>query len=174
MKKLLPLLVVGLVVLSGCSWLQQAAPEDTSEAISDEEIQSIKDTIEENEAVNDEDSLMEDDSVENDEVENDDVVEAAADSDSPEVALAKCITESGAKLYTASWCGHCKNQKEAFGDALEFLDNTECAEGDGWAQACTDAGVKAVPTWIFGDGTSKSGNTPLATLAELTGCEYNN
>ncbi len=152
MKKLVPLLVLGLLVFSGCTWSQSAAPEDTSEAISNEETQSIKDTIE--------DDAMETPAT------------AEASSESPEVALAKCITESGTKLYTASWCGHCKNQKEAFGDALQYLDNTECAEGDGWAQACTDAGVKAVPTWIFGDGTMKSGNTPLATLAELTGCTY--
>jgi len=92
--------------------------------------------------------------------------------ETPEVTLAKCLTESGAKLYTASWCGHCKNQKAAFGAGLEYLKNTECADGDGWAQACTDAGVKAVPAWIFGDGTTRSGNTPLATLAELNGCKY--
>jgi hypothetical protein len=92
--------------------------------------------------------------------------------ETPEITLAKCLTASGAKLYTASWCGHCKNQKAAFGAGLEYLKNTECADGDGWAQACTDAGVKAVPTWIFGNGTTKSGNTPLATLAELNGCKY--
>jgi len=94
--------------------------------------------------------------------------------ESAEITLAKCLTESGAKLYTASWCGHCQNQKAAFGDGLEYLDNTECAATDGWTQECTDAGVKAVPTWIFGDGTVRSGNTPLATLAELNGCTYNN
>lgn len=95
-------------------------------------------------------------------------------TENPEVALAKCLTENGAKLYTASWCGHCKNQKEAFGDGIEYLDNTECAQGDGWAQACTDAGVKAVPTWIYGDGKTQTGNTPLATLAAENGCTYNN
>ncbi|MBA4336441.1 hypothetical protein C0416_01530 [bacterium] len=100
------------------------------------------------------------------------VVAPLALDEGAEVILAKCLTASGAKLYTASWCGHCKNQKDAFGDGLEYLNNTECADEDGWAQACTDAGVKAVPTWIFGDGTTKSGNTPLATLAALNGCKY--
>ena len=89
------------------------------------------------------------------------------------IALAKCLNENGVKLYTASWCGHCKKQKEAFGEGLAYLNNTECAEGDGWAQACTDAGVKAVPTWIYADGTVKTGNTPLATLAKANGCTYN-
>jgi len=63
--------------------------------------------------------------------------------------------------------------RKQLGDGLEYLNDTECAEGDGWAQACDEANVKAVPTWIFGDGTVKTGNTPLAKLAELTGCEYN-
>lgn len=108
------------------------------------------------------------------EVSKEAVHEVADDSpeDSPEVALAKCLTANGVKLYTASWCGHCKNQKEAFGEGLEYLNNTECAEGDNWAQACKDAGVKAVPTWIFADGTVQTGNTPLAKLAEENGCTY--
>jgi len=113
-----------------------------------------------------------------------DAVEEAADSMttpaeeenedglSAEALLAKCLTEKGAKLYTASWCGHCKNQKAAFGDGLEYLDNTECAADNGWAEECSLAGVKAVPTWIFSDGEQKTGNTPLPTLADLSGCTY--
>ena len=92
--------------------------------------------------------------------------------ESKEVTLAKCLTENGAKLFTASWCGHCNNQKAAFGDGLAYLDNTECAVDGGWAAACTEAGVKAVPAWQFADGTTKMGNTPLATLASLGGCTY--
>lgn len=91
---------------------------------------------------------------------------------SPEVALAQCLTEKGATLYTASWCGHCQTQKAEFGEGLEYLDSVECAAFGGWSQECKDAGVKAVPTWIFGDGTEKLGNTPLKTLAELNNCDY--
>lgn len=101
------------------------------------------------------------------------VEEAVSDaSESPEVTLAKCLTASGAHLYTASWCGHCANQKAAFGDGLEYLNNTDCAAFGGWAEECTDAGVSAVPTWIFADGTTQQGNTPLEKLAELGGCTY--
>ncbi len=91
---------------------------------------------------------------------------------SAEVALAKCLTEKGATLYTASWCGHCQTQKAEFGEGLEYLDSVECAAFGGWAQECKDAGVKAVPKWIFGDGTEKLGNTPLETLAALNNCDY--
>lgn len=90
-----------------------------------------------------------------------------------EITLAKCLTENGAKLYTASWCGHCNDQKEAFGEGLEYLNNTECAVDDGWADVCTEAEIKGVPTWIFGDGTRQSGNTSLVKLASLGGCTYN-
>jgi len=96
----------------------------------------------------------------------------AVPSASAEVILAQCLTANGVKLYTASWCGHCKNQKAAFGDGLQYLTNVECAVNDGWAQECKDAGVESVPTWVFADGYKKSGNTPLATLAELGDCVY--
>ncbi|MBD3156867.1 hypothetical protein GF369_03490 [Candidatus Peregrinibacteria bacterium] len=89
-----------------------------------------------------------------------------------EVALAQCLTEKGATLYTASWCGHCQSQKAAFGEGIQYLDNVECAAFGGWSQECEEAGVEAVPTWIFGDGTEKLGNTPLETLAALNNCEY--
>lgn len=98
--------------------------------------------------------------------------EIAADSESKEVTLAKCLTEKGVKFYAAEWCGHCKKQKAAFKDGLEYLDFQECAEGEEWAQECKDADITAVPTWIFADGERKSGNTPLTTLAELAECEY--
>lgn len=91
---------------------------------------------------------------------------------SAEIALAQCLTEKGATLYTASWCGHCQSQKAEFGEGLQYLDNVECAAFGGWSQECKDAGVEAVPTWIFGDGAEKLGNTPLETLAALNNCEY--
>ncbi len=93
-------------------------------------------------------------------------------AENPEILLAKCLTEKGVKLYTASWCGHCQNQKAAFGDGVEYLNNTECAEGDGWAQECKDADVKSVPTWIFPDGQMKTGTQSLSELAKLAGCVY--
>ena len=32
-----------------------------------------------------------------------------------EIALAKHLSKTGAKMYGAFWCGHCANQKEVFG-----------------------------------------------------------
>lgn len=149
MKKLAIILLISIFFLVGCDWFQAPAADPVNEPDPTEEPTAVEEPAEVEEPV-----------------------EAAADSEEKEIALAKCLTESGAKLYTASWCGHCKAQKEAFGDGLEYLDNTECAEGEGWAQACEDADITSVPTWVFADGTIKKGNTPLADLAELAGCEY--
>jgi hypothetical protein len=163
MKKLLALFIAGVVVLSGCSSIQPAEDEVMTEEQDTEETQELEEEIENPPAAEAPTAEAP-------------TTEASAETESAEIAeivLAKCITEAGAKLYTASWCGHCKNQKEAFKEGAEYLDNTECAEDDGWADACTDAGVKAVPTWIFADGTVKTGNTPLSKLAELTDCTYN-
>lgn len=176
MKKLAIISIISVFLLVGCDWLQ--APV---------EIPPADDLVVEDPIVDDpileEDPLLEEDpdltapaveepAVEEPVPEEPAPEEAAASSESAEVILAKCLTENGAKLYTASWCGHCQDQKEAFTDGLEYLDNTECAEGEVWAQACKDANVTSVPTWIFADGIKQSGNTPLAQLAELAGCTY--
>ena len=94
--------------------------------------------------------------------------------ETPEILLAKCLTEKGTKLYTASTCPHCIKQKALFNDGVSFLPDTECAGKDGWAKVCLDAGVDAVPTWIFANREKLTGQTLLATLAEKSGCTYTN
>ena len=84
-------------------------------------------------------------------------------------ALAKCLTDSGAKFYGAYWCPHCVDQKDLFGEAVEFAPYVECTVEQ---QACVDAGVEAFPTWIFADGTVVMGGQSLEKLAELGSCEY--
>ena len=92
---------------------------------------------------------------------------------SPVEIFAKCIDNSGAHLYGAIWCGHCKSQKELFGAAARFLPYVECSTADnlGQLQVCKDAGITSYPTWIFADGSRQSGNLSLAILAEKTNCE---
>jgi predicted DsbA family dithiol-disulfide isomerase len=86
--------------------------------------------------------------------------------------FAKCITESGAKLYGAEWCPHCQTQKENFGESLEHIEFVECASEDGAAEVCILAGVEAYPTWIFGDGSKATGVQTFEKLAEKTGCDF--
>lgn len=88
-------------------------------------------------------------------------------------SFAKCLTDKGAKFYGASWCGHCKNQKEMFGQASEFLPYVECSAPDGKSQTaiCKENNITSYPTWVFADGTSQSGELSLQTLTEKTGCQ---
>ncbi len=87
-------------------------------------------------------------------------------------AFAKCIASTTTKFYGAWWCPHCREQKTEFGDAAQYLPYVECStpDGSGELAVCTTIGITNYPTWIFPDGSRLTGTTPLATLAEKTGC----
>ncbi len=95
---------------------------------------------------------------------------AACTPVNPTVELAKCITDSGARMFGAEWCGHCKDQKEMFGEHWKHINYIECDSPSGQAPACALAGIEGYPTWEFGDGSRQGGAIPLSNLAELTGC----
>ncbi|MFH1133745.1 MAG: hypothetical protein V1735_04590 [Nanoarchaeota archaeon] len=84
--------------------------------------------------------------------------------------FAKCLTEKGAKMYGAYWCGHCQNQKTAFGESWQYVTYIECGRGEN--PACDDAGIEGYPTWIFADGSRQSGELTFPQLAAKTGCAY--
>lgn len=88
-------------------------------------------------------------------------------------ALAKCLTEKGAKMYGAYWCPHCQNQKNDFGDSFQYINYVECdAKGpNGNPTACELAGIQGYPTWVIG-GAKYSGEQDLSTLAKIAGCAY--
>lgn len=81
--------------------------------------------------------------------------------------LAKCIADSGAKFYGTSTCPYCNSQKAKFGDDAKYLPYIECTNNS----QCTDAGITGYPTWIFADGKRQSGDLPLSSLAQLSGCK---
>jgi len=86
--------------------------------------------------------------------------------------FAKCLTEEGAKLYAASWCPHCRNQKAMFGESVKYITYVECAvEGNPQIQTeeCSKAGITGYPTWII-NGKSYPGEQELKDLSRLTGC----
>lgn len=87
--------------------------------------------------------------------------------------FAQCVTDSGATMYGTYWCGHCKAQKEAFGDSFDKINYVECAipNVQGQTEECRDAGIEGYPTWVFGDGSRVSGEMTLGRIAELTGCK---
>ena len=85
--------------------------------------------------------------------------------------IAKCLTEKGAKMYGAYWCGHCQNQKKMFGEDFQYVDYVECDSNGENAnpQTCYEAGIKGYPTWII-NGNQYSGEQSLDKLKELGGC----
>lgn len=86
-------------------------------------------------------------------------------------ALALHLSQRGAKMYGASWCPHCVEQKELFGASARRLPYVECSiggQGSRQASACQAAGIRQYPTWIIG-GQRLQEVLPLARLAEMTG-----
>lgn len=89
--------------------------------------------------------------------------------------FAQCLKDKGAIFYGAFWCPHCQNQKKMFGRSQKLLPYVECSTADGRGQlpSCSEKKIEGYPTWEFTDGTRLSGEIPLRTLAEKTGCELN-
>jgi glutaredoxin len=108
--------------------------------------------------------------------------EAAMNAPSIYLPLAQCLAEKKATFYGAEWCSHCKSQKKAFASAQKALPYVECSVRkahytdaqptyeSSMTQACIDAKIEGFPTWVFADGTRLSGEVPMATLAEKSGC----
>lgn len=88
------------------------------------------------------------------------------------IELAQHLQRSGAVMYGAYWCPHCRNQKEMFGrEAWAFIDYIECApQGFGSNSAmCLKQGVDGYPEWQFGNGKRGHGEMTLDKIAELSG-----
>lgn len=87
-------------------------------------------------------------------------------------AFATCIADSGADFYGAFWCPHCEEQRDMFGDSVDLLPYTECAQGgkDAKPEVCEAEGVDRFPTWKFNDGTVVTGTQSFEDLADKTSC----
>ena len=86
-------------------------------------------------------------------------------------ALATHLHTTPIKMYGASWCPHCQEQKDMFGAAFAKIPYVECSpngRGTPQARACADAGIKSYPTWIL-DGERYLGIQTLEELAAITG-----
>jgi glutaredoxin len=85
--------------------------------------------------------------------------------------LAYKLTESGVKMYGASWCPHCQAQKALFGSAAAHLPYVECSPNGPNAPSapvCVAQGVESYPTWIF-PNDRHSGEIPVEELAQRVG-----
>ena len=86
--------------------------------------------------------------------------------------FASCIKESGTKFFGAFWCPHCQEQKALFGKSASKLPYVECSNPDGQSQTqvCKDNKIESYPTWVWKDGTRKTGTIALSDLSTFTGC----
>src|SRR3989344_2676005 len=86
--------------------------------------------------------------------------------------FAACLKDKGALFYGTFWCLYCQAQKKLFGSAAGELPYIECSTPDGQGQlpVCAQNGIKGYPTWAFADGSRLSGEVPLRTLADKSGC----
>lgn len=84
--------------------------------------------------------------------------------------LAQHLTNTGAVMYGAYWCPHCKGQQEDFGAAFKYVTYVECdARGkNGNPTLCKEKGIRAFPTWEI-SGALYEGHKPLQALAQLSG-----
>ncbi len=89
----------------------------------------------------------------------------------PYDSFAQCLTEKGVVMYGAYWCPHCANQKKLFGRSFKYVTYVECASDgkDAQPELCLQKGVESYPTWEINDKV-QSGEMPLQTLAEKSGC----
>jgi thiol-disulfide isomerase/thioredoxin len=84
--------------------------------------------------------------------------------------LATHLTKVDAKFYGASWCPHCKQQKEMFGGSAGRVPYIECSPGGPRApaaQVCKDARIESYPTWVI-NGQRYDGTQTLQALAQFS------
>lgn len=95
----------------------------------------------------------------------------------PYDSFARCVSASGAKMYGATWCPHCQDQKHMLGTSFRLINYVECSLGpssdSGTTQACIQAGITEYPTWILGNGTRNEGEMTFQDLSVATGCPLN-
>ena len=80
-------------------------------------------------------------------------------------ATAECIA-SKSTLYVRTGCPYCEEQKNLFGESVEYLNVIDCMEEPA---VCATEAIAVVPTWVI-DGEKIVGVQSIAKLKELTGC----
>jgi len=91
-------------------------------------------------------------------------------SDPANIELAEYLTQSGAKMYGAFWCGHCHDQKQLFGQqAVDKLPYIECdKEGKNpQLDLCKAKNIESYPTWEV-KGQMYAGVQSLEKLAKVS------
>ncbi|MBI2675280.1 MAG: hypothetical protein HYX24_02385 [Candidatus Aenigmarchaeota archaeon] len=86
-------------------------------------------------------------------------------------SFAKCLTDSGAKMYGAFWCPHCEEQKKMFSTSWSKVNYIECSNADRTqTEVCKQARITGYPTWEFRDGKRAEGLLTFEKLSQMSGC----
>jgi hypothetical protein len=92
-----------------------------------------------------------------------------ASSNPSQRGLAEHLRRQGYVFYGAWWCPACNQQKNLFGQpAAQRLPYLECEKGAAGQQRCSQAGIRAYPTWIKG-GERREGVLTLEELKRWSG-----
>ena len=97
--------------------------------------------------------------------------EVTTTSGTAEIALAKHLKQTGAKIYIMYTCPHCYKQKQLFGnEATQQLNVIECLPDGKNSQTklCVEAKIDSVPAWNI-NGKFYAGEQSLQKLADLSG-----
>jgi len=88
--------------------------------------------------------------------------------------FARCLTDKKAAMYGAFYCEHCKEQKDLFGDAAQYLPYVECVEKGTRkiTEQCKALGIRRTPTWIFEQSGDRIEGKVLSLqeLSQKSGC----
>ena len=90
--------------------------------------------------------------------------------------FAKCVKDSGLKMYGSMTCSVCARQKRLFGSAFKYIGEIEChPRGENpQTELCFEKEISKTPTWILEDGDLEikklEGYQTIETLSEVSGC----
>lgn len=80
--------------------------------------------------------------------------------------FAKCLTDAGMVFYGSDQCGHCQDQKEMFGGAIDYIDFVNCD----FSEECDEKDIMYYPSWAFDGEVVAIGVQSFEELAEISGC----
>lgn len=87
--------------------------------------------------------------------------------DGASVEFAQCLTSNGAVFYGTEWCPYCNNQKQMFGNSMQYVNYVDC---DKERETCLREGIQGYPTWKV-NGRDLVGTQSLEALASATSCQ---
>ena len=90
-----------------------------------------------------------------------------ADGESNLNGFAQCLADKDIVMYGSEYCGHCKTQKQMFGESFQHINYIECSIDEN-KDKCS--GLRGVPAWEIPGQDIKYGTTELEKLSELSEC----